>query len=246
MPEGGKLYIKTDAFSLTDNKNAESVQLPPGRYVRVYVTDTGMGIEPAVRDRIFEPFFTTKEVGKGTGLGLAMVYGIIRNHGGHITVHSKQGLGTTMVICFPAAEGLIEEKIQKISIEKKPAQGSILIIDDEEVIRILGKDILEAYGYEVYIAVNGVEGINIFMHHTDRINLVMLDMVMPEKNGNQTFREIKEIRAETKVLICSGYGKEHYVQELIDEGAGFLQKPFHHMDLIHKVKEMLGNGVYIQ
>ena len=243
MPEGGKLYIKTDGFILSDKQSADSMQLQPGRYIRVSVTDTGTGIEPEVSARIFEPFFTTKEIGKGTGLGLSMVYGIIKNHGGHIEVHSKQGLGTTIIVCFPATEGLIEEKSKRILNEKKSEQGSILIIDDEEVIRILGKDVMEVYGYEVHIAMNGTEGIRIFRENKDRINLVILDMVMPEKSGRQTFREIKAIKAETKVILCSGYGKEYYIQELLEEGAaGFLQKPFKHMDLVNKVKETMGGG----
>jgi signal transduction histidine kinase/CheY-like chemotaxis protein len=243
MPDGGKLYIKTDTFMLSDKQSADSLQLQPGRYVRVCVTDTGMGIGPEIRDRIFEPFFTTKEIGKGTGLGLAMVYGIIKNHGGHIEVHSKQGLGTTIIVWFPGTEGSINEKSQKIPTKEKSEQGSILIIDDEEVIRILGKDVMEVYGYEVHIAMNGIEGIRIFRENRDRISLVLLDMVMPEKSGRQTFREIKAIKAETKVILCSGYGKEHYIHELLDEGAaGFLQKPFLHMDLVNKVKETMGSG----
>jgi len=145
-----------------------------------------------------------------------MVYGIIKNHGGHIEVHSKQGLGTTMIVCFPATEGSIEEKSQNKATEERSGQGSILIIDDEEVIRILGKDVMEVYGYEVHIAMNGIEGIRIFRENKDRINLVILDMVMPEKSGRQTFKEIKAIKAETKVILCSGYGKEHYIQEMIE------------------------------
>jgi signal transduction histidine kinase/ActR/RegA family two-component response regulator len=243
MPEGGKLYIKTDAFLLSDKQSSDQLQLQPGSYVRVCVTDTGIGIEPEIRARIFEPFFTTKEIGKGTGLGLSMVYGIIKNHGGHIEVHSKHGLGTTIIVYFPATEGSVEEKNKIISKEENSERGSILIIDDEEVIRILGKDVMEVYGYEVHIAMNGIEGIRIFRENKDRINLVILDMVMPEKSGRQTFKEIKAIKAETKVILCSGYGKEHYIQELIEEGAaGFLQKPFHHMDLVNKIKEAMGGG----
>lgn len=243
MPEGGKLYIKTDAILLGDRQSSDQLQLQPGRYVRICVTDTGIGIDPDSRARIFEPFFTTKEIGKGTGLGLSMVYGIIKNHGGHIEVHSKHGLGTTIIVYFPATEGLVEEKNKIISKEENSERGSILIIDDEEVIRILGKDVMEVYGYEVHIAMNGIEGIRIFRENKDRINLVILDMVMPEKSGRQTFKEIMAIKAETKVILCSGYGKEHYIQELIEEGAaGFLQKPFHHLDLVNKIKEAMGGG----
>ena len=155
MPEGGKLYIKTDDLLINDKQSSEAMQLPQGRYVRVSVTDTGTGIGSETRDRIFEPFFTTKEIGKGTGLGLAMVYGIIKNHGGSITVHSKQGLGTTMIVCLPGADGAIEEKRQMNAAKDKPAHGSILIVDDEEVIRVLGKDVLEISGYEVLIAIDG-------------------------------------------------------------------------------------------
>ena len=185
MPEGGKLYIKTDDFILSDRQTADSMQLQPGRYVRICVTDTGTGIEPEVRDRIFEPFFTTKEIGRGTGLGLAMVYGIIKNHGGHIEVHSKQGLGTTIIVCFPATKGLLEEKSKKILKEEKTQQGSILIIDDEEVIRILGKDILEVYGYEVHIAMNGIEGTRIFRENKDRIDLVILEWSCLKRAGGR-------------------------------------------------------------
>jgi len=242
MPEGGKLYIKTDACLLDDRKSAGALQLQTGRYVRVSVTDTGTGIKPEDRQRIFEPFFTTKETGKGTGLGLAMVYGIIKNHGGQVEVHSKQGLGTTIIVWLPASIGQPEESAVAILPEKAAMQGSVMIIDDEEVIRILGRDVLEVHGYKVHVAMNGPEGIKLLREHANSVNLVILDMVMPEMSGRQTFMELKSIKPEIKVIICSGYGKEHYIRELTDEGAaGFLQKPFHYMDLLTRVKETLGS-----
>lgn len=243
MPSGGKLYILTDTFRLSDKKTADSMQVVPGNYVRVCVTDTGTGIGPEVRERIFEPFFTTKEVGKGTGLGLAMVYGIIKNHGGHIDVDSGLGLGTKITVWLPATSGPWNENSQVISKGKKTHQGTVLVIDDEEEIRILIRDIMASCGYEVHVAVNGSDGIMIFSENKDRINLVILDMVMPEKGGRQTFTELKEIKPDAKIVICSGYSKEHYIQELSDEGAAaFLQKPFEYTDLVNKVKDVISGG----
>lgn len=241
MPDGGRLYIKTESYQLYDEKIVDIFQIPSGDYVRVGVTDTGHGMTPEVKKRIFEPFYTTKVTGKGTGLGLAMVYGIIRNHGGYINVYSEPGLGSTISIYLPKAEGVVEEQKKEEVLDEKRKKGTILLIDDEELVRELGKDILEAYNYNVLLAVNGIEGINVFRENRDRVNLVILDMVMPEKSGQLTFRELKGIMPDAKILLCSGYGQEHYFQELFDAGAvGFLQKPFQHIELVKRVEEAVG------
>ncbi|BCB96930.1 hypothetical protein JZK55_18520 [Dissulfurispira thermophila] len=241
MPEGGRLYIKTEFYLLHDEKVVDYFQIPPGEYVRVSVTDTGVGMTADVKKKIFEPFYTTKGIGKGTGLGLAMVYGIIKNHGGYITVYSEPGLGTTVRLYLPKGDGTVEEKKgDKAMIDERPKKGTILLIDDEEVVRELGKDILEAYDYEVLLAIHGNEGVRVFNECKDKIDLVILDMVMPEKGGRQTFKEIRALKPDAKVLICTGYGEEQYFYELFEAGAvGFLQKPFQHTELLSKVEEAM-------
>jgi len=240
MPDGGKLYIKTECYRLHNEKVVDFFQIPPGAYVRISVADTGHGMTPEIKKRIFEPFYTTKGTGKGTGLGLSVVYGIVKNHGGYITVYSEPGLGTTVRIYLPKAEGAIEEEKKDERADRKTRKGTILLIDDEEVVRELGRDILEAYSYHVLLAVHGGEGVRIFNENKDLIDLVILDMIMPEKSGKQTFQELKAIKPDVKILLCSGYGQEVYFQELFDLGArGFLQKPFQHGELINNVKRAL-------
>lgn len=240
MPEGGRIYIKTEFYLLHDEKVVDYFQIPPGEYVRVSVTDTGIGMPPDVKKKIFEPFYTTKSLGKGTGLGLAMVYGIIKNHGGYISVYSEPGLGTTVRLYLPKGDGAVEGKRRDKVMNERPKKGTILLIDDEEVVRELGKDILEAYDYEVILAIHGNEGVRMFNEYKDRIDLVILDMVMPEKGGRQTFKEIRSLKPDARVLICSGYGEEQYFYELFEAGAaGFLQKPFQHTELLSKVEDAM-------
>ena len=240
MPDGGKLYIKTEFYLLNEEQVIDFFRVPAGEYVRISITDTGMGMTPEVKKRIFEPFFTTKKSGKGTGLGLAMVYGIVKNHGGYISVYSEPELGTTIRLYLPRTEGMIEELKKTRVVFDKPRKGAILLIDDEDVIRELGRDILEAYEYEVFLAAHGNEGIRIYNENKDRIDLVILDMVMPEKTGKQTFREIRDINPNARILLCSGYGQEQYFHELFELGAaGFLQKPFQHSQLLSMVEQAL-------
>lgn len=240
MPDGGRLYIHTDIYKLGDAKVADIFSIPPGEYVRISVTDTGTGVTSEVRNKMFEPFYTTKDVGKGTGLGLSMVYGIVKNHGGYITVYSEPGLGTTMRVYIPRIEEITGEDKREKPMEKRTKKGTILLIDDEEVMRELAKDILEAYDYEVLFASDGDEGTNVFRDNVNKINLVILDMIMPKKGGRQVFKEIRSARPDAKVLICSGYGEEGYLNELLDSGvAGFLQKPFQHSELLTKVRDAM-------
>jgi signal transduction histidine kinase/ActR/RegA family two-component response regulator len=242
MPEGGRLYIKTEFYQMHEMKMIDSLEIPKGEFVRISVTDTGTGMTEEVKKRMFEPFYTTKEVGKGTGLGLSMVYGIIKNHNGHISVYTEPGLGTTVRVYLPAAGGIVKEKRGEESMDTKTKKGTILVIDDEEIVRELGKDILEAHNFMVLLAPQGNEGVRIFLENKDKIDLVILDMVMPEKSGKQTFKEIKAIKPDAKVLLCSGYGQEQYFHEVFEEGAaGFLQKPFRLNQLLGKVEEALEN-----
>ncbi len=240
MREGGRLYIKTEPYALEDEMTAQLFRVSEGEYVRLSVTDVGAGMPPEVQKRIFEPFYTTKGVGKGTGLGLSMVYGIIKNHGGHINVYSEVGLGTTMRVYLPKASGMIAEARRNETMQCNERKATILFIDDEEMVRELGREILEAYNYTVMVAVNGSEGVRIFREHGDSVDLVVLDMIMPEKGGRQVFSEIRTMKPGVRILLCSGYGQERYFDELLDDGAvGFLQKPFQHSDLLAKVEEAL-------
>ncbi|MDH4232292.1 MAG: response regulator, partial [Nitrospirota bacterium] len=240
MPNGGRLYIRTEHYTIHEMKNIDYAEVPKGDYVRISVTDTGSGMTEEVKKKMFEPFYTTKEFGKGSGLGLAMAYGIIKNHNGHISVYSEQGLGTTVRVYMPAAGDVAKEKRGEGLMDKEAKKGTILVIDDEEIVRELGKDILEAHDFKVLLAPQGMEGVRIFMENKDKVDLVILDMVMPEKSGKQTFEEIRAIKPDAKVLLCSGYGQEQYFHELFEEGAsGFLQKPFRLNQLLGKVEEAL-------
>jgi PAS domain S-box-containing protein len=241
MPEGGRLYIRTERHVLQREKIMDFFKVPQGEYARINITDTGSGMSPSVRRRIFEPFFTTKAVGKGTGLGLAMVYGIVKNHNGYLDVYSEPGMGTTMRFYIPAAQAATGCNLELMTAGGRSRKGTVLLIDDEEVIRELGKDILEAYNYSAFLASNGDEGIAVFRERKDDIQLVVLDMVMPGKNGKQVFGELRSIRPDVKVLISSGHDKDEYFQEMFDSGAvGFLQKPFVHADFILRIEESIG------
>jgi signal transduction histidine kinase/ActR/RegA family two-component response regulator/HAMP domain-containing protein len=242
MPDGGRLYIKTESCIVHEEKIMDFFRIPQGEYFGITITDTGTGMSAAVRRRIFDPFFTTKVVGKGTGLGLAMVYGIVKNHNGYLDVYSEPGLGTTMRFYLPLAKGFIEDKHEDNLLCKGNQKGTILLIDDEEIIRELGKDILEAFNYKAILAAHGDEGVKMFNEHKDNIQLVILDMVMPGKSGQQVFTELRAVRPDVRVLISSGYDKEEYFHDLFNAGAaGFLQKPFQHAELIIKIEEALNS-----
>ncbi len=219
MPSGGELLIKTFNTSLEEKISSASDRNQPGRYVAITVADTGTGMDEDILPRIFDPFFSTKERGKGTGLGLSMVYGIVKNHGGYIDVESKPGVGTTFTVYLPATD--IKTKIVKERKEVEVAGGSetILLIDDEQVVRDLGKAILEEKGYTVLLARDGEEGISAFQTHRDQIDLVLLDMIMPKKDGVEVYRALKRIDPDVKVVLVSGYSLNEKAQEILNDGA---------------------------
>ncbi len=238
MPGGGSLYLETEN-SLLDHEFAETSMIPPGKYVKITVADSGVGMDQQTRERIFEPFFTTKEMGRGTGLGLASVYGIIRNHHGIIDVHSEISRGAEFRIYLPASE----EKIPKERIapdEIVTGTETILLIDDEAMILDVGKQMLRQLGYNVIISPSGKEAIQFFISNRDAIDLVILDLVMPEMSGSETFDGLKEINPAVKVLLSSGYSINGQARELIDRGCdGFIQKPFRLNELSQKIRETL-------
>jgi PAS domain S-box-containing protein len=239
MPGGGDITIRTrnivQAFYGSD-------QPSPGKYVKITIEDTGMGIEESLLDRIFEPFFTTKEMGRGTGLGLAMVYSIIKNHGGNIFVKSQPGAGTIFTMYLPASE-------KELFMEEKPigetvrGQETILLVDDEEVIRTVTKEILENLGYIVFSAANGHEAVALFKEKFKEIDLVLLDMIMPDMKGSQTYEHLKAIDSQVKVLLCSGYSVDGQAEQLLENGCNdFIQKPYTVMQLSQKVRSVLDHS----
>jgi len=238
MPEGGKLILET-SNTVVDEKYAALHGVLPGKYVMISVTDTGTGMEEEIKKRIFDPFFTTKEMGRGTGLGLAMVYGIIKGHNGLIDVFSKPGCGTTFNIYLPASDKRIREQKPPVSKVVK-GTGTILLIDDEPAVLAVSKKILESLGYTVYGIGNGSEAIAFFRDMKSKIDLVILDMIMPGLSGSETFDCIRGVDPSVKVILCSGYSLDGQAQQILDKGcSGFIQKPFNITDLSLKIRDTL-------
>jgi signal transduction histidine kinase len=238
MPEGGQLYIQTKNC-LLDDDFVKPFSLKPGKYVEISVGDTGVGMDPTTRKRIFEPFFTTKEKERGMGLGLASAYGIIKNHDGIITVQSEKGKGTTFTIYLPASEkAVIDIRIPRE--EQVHGDGTILLVDDEEMIIEVGKAILNKLGYRTLTAVRGIEAIDIYKKNLNSIALVILDMVMPGMNGSETYNRLKEINPEIKILLSSGYTMDVAAHDILKGSSDeFIQKPFNVEILSRKIQQMI-------
>ena len=241
MPGGGEIYLQAQNITMR-KEDALPNDFKPGDYIKISVTDTGTGMDERTKARIFEPFFTTKKMGRGTGLGLAMVYGIIKGHGGMITVDSEPGHGTTFDIYLPVSEkAVVEETVTPL-----PTTGgteTILLVDDETMILDVNRELLAAMGYRVHAAGSGQEAIAVYMEKKNDIDMVILDMVMPGLSGGETFNRLKEINPGVKVLLSSGYSLNIQAQEILDRGCrGFLQKPFRIENLLQKVREVLNGG----
>ena len=239
MPGGGSLFLETENVTLDENDYDRPYAISPGRYVRISVSDTGIGMDKATQERIFEPFFTTKGVGRGTGLGLASTYGIIKNHNGIINAYSEKGHGTTFKIYLPASKKqVIEEKSRP-----EVAQGGtemILLVDDEEMVADIGKDMLEKLGYTILVAFSGAEAINLFNANRDEVKLVILDMIMPDMSGGETFNRLKAIKPDAKILLSSGYSLNGRATKIMKRGCnGFIQKPFNLRQISRKIREIL-------
>jgi PAS domain S-box-containing protein len=227
MPGGGTLTFRTQTVHSPSRPGRRNPEIHPGPHVLLTVTDTGFGIPEEVRDRIFEPFFTTKEDGKGTGMGLAMVYGIVQNHGGFIETESEVGRGTTFSICLPLAEPGTEKGPRPVAAEPVPGTGRILVVDDEETVRNVAGEFLRNLGYQVIAASNGREAVETYRAAPSEIDLVILDMVMPEMGGRECFRTLKSINPAVRAVLSTGYGFTVATQEILDEGmVGFVQKPY--------------------
>ena len=241
MPGGGSLFLETKNVVL-EEEYKKPFHVKPGNYARISVTDTGVGMDEKTQKRIFEPFFTTKEMGRGTGLGLATAYGIIKGHGGIINVYSEIGHGATFTLYLPASDKKIEKE-KKILDEAIKGNETILLVDDEEVILNVNRMVLERLGYKVFMARSGQEAIEVFRAHQDTIDLVILDMIMPGMEGGKVFDILKSIHGEAKVILSSGYGINEEITSVMQRGCqAFIQKPFDVRVFSKTIRDVLGGG----
>ena len=240
MPEGGDIFIHTKNVTL-DDEDVMHCGIKPGQFVKVSVTDTGVGMDEETQQHIFEPFFTTKKLGRGTGLGLASAYGIIKNHGGLINVSSKKGEGTTFNFYLPVVEAQIIKQLPD-DIEDEILHGTetILIVDDEEIVLDVSREILSSMGYDVIIAEGGKVALEIFKKDKDKIALVILDMIMPDVGGSHVYDVLKKIKPDVKVLLSSGYSIDGQASEIMSRDCdGFIQKPFSMTQFSKKIRNIL-------
>jgi len=240
MPKGGKILIQTENISIKNKIPVEGTELNPGEYILLIIQDTGEGIPSAVLDKIFEPFFTTKDTGKGTGLGLATVYGIIRQSGGNISVNSTLNQGTEFRIFLPR----IKEKVHVSSSNEKLIQEEkqlipILVVEDDLKVRALVSETLSGNGYCVFEAANGEDAIRVYNANKDKIEIILTDVVMPKMNGRDFALRVKKINKEIKILYMTGYADQVVIEHgLLDTGTCLIHKPFTLSTLLNKLKEL--------
>ncbi len=235
---GRNLILKTMNTTHVNIKG-KAYEPVPGNYLLLMVTDMGIGIDKKIQENIFDPFFTTKEMGRGTGLGLASVYGIVKGHNGYIEVESKKEKGTTFSIYLPASEKKVL-KVVKTAGQLIKGAGTVLLIDDEDAILEVGKALLKIIGYRVLTARDGKEAVEIYSKNKDNIDIVLLDMVMPNMDGSEAYDRMKEINPGIKVLLSSGYSINSQAAKILERGCdGFIQKPFSVKELSIKIMEIL-------
>jgi two-component system cell cycle sensor histidine kinase/response regulator CckA len=238
MPAGGNLLIQTENVIL-DLDDVKPYGGKPGEFVKVSITDTGIGMDAATLKRVFDPFFTTKEKERGTGLGLASAYGIIKNHDGIISVESEPGQGTTFYICLPASSRPVS-KSERTEAKFLEGAETILLVDDEQMIIDVAVQILKRMGYEVIVARGGKEAIGIYRQHQKQIALVILDLVMPDLSGGEVYDQLTALDPDVKVLLSSGYSRDGKAGAILRRGCrGFIQKPFNINELSRKLREIL-------
>ena len=232
------MFIRTENVTL-DCNYLKPFELKPGNYVKTSVTDTGIGMDKETQQKVFDPFFTTKEMDRGTGLGLASAYGIIKNHNGFIEVSSEINKGATFNFYLPQSEKKIMKKKKR---SKKILTGTekILFVDDEDMIINETSKLLETLGYSVLVATSGKEAINIYQENNEKIDLVILDIIMPEMGGGEVYDNLKRINPQIKVLLSSGYSIDSSATSIMERGCnGFIQKPFNLIQLSEKVREVV-------
>jgi len=243
MPKGGRITIETRNATFSENDCRDAAGLQPGRFAELRVGDTGMGMDAATQERIFEPFFTTKGIGKGTGLGLATVYGIVKQHSGFILVESQPGKGSTFRIFLPVNETSVESDLRPTVLDDLPARGgteTILLADDHDGICEMAQSVLKTKGYHVLIARDGEEAVELFTANRDRISLVLLDVIMPRRSGPEVFAAIKALNHRVSVVFATGYSNDIAVlADLTQRGIAVLRKPYSPAVLCRRVREVL-------
>jgi CheY-like chemotaxis protein len=241
MPQGGKITIETANATLDQTYCRSHAEVKPGRYVMLAVSDTGCGMDEETRAHVFEPFFTTKESGRGTGLGLSMVYGFIKQSGGHVSVYSEPGLGTTFKIYLPEVEAFPLPGESYPAIEKMPhGDETILLAEDEGGVRSLTRHVLQTCGYTVLAAAHGHEAIRLAEKHQGPVHLLVSDVVMPGMGGRLLAEQVMALKPGIKVLYLSGYTDDAVVRHgVLQAEMAFLQKPFTPSTLARKVRNVL-------
>jgi signal transduction histidine kinase/ActR/RegA family two-component response regulator len=239
MPDGGRLTIET-AEEEVDDVRGQAWGVPAGRYVVISVSDTGCGMDEEMKAKIFEPFFTTKEKGVGTGLGLATVHGIIKQNGGHISVISEPGVGTTFMICLPRVDAPAEETREIPAPVVPTGTETILLVEDEEMVRRLAQAILERLGYHVLEVDQAGDAHRLCESHPEPIHLLLTDVVMPDLNGRELFERVRGLRPDMKVLFMSGYTQDVIAQHgVLEQGIDLIEKPFSVQGLARKIRDVL-------
>lgn len=242
MPKGGKLIFQTKNVTLDEEYFRTRLEAEPGEYVLLRVSDTGHGMGKAVLDRIFEPFFTTKQPGEGTGLGLSMVFGIVKNHGGHISCLSEPGRGTVFEIYLPAIEQQLESPPEILLGLPGGGSETLLLVDDEDAVREMGKELLHQMGYSVLTARSGRAALDIYRESREAVSLVILDLVMPDMSGSECLEQLLKLDPKVKVIIASGYAADGSLEELKRTAKGLIAKPYDVAQLLQAVRSALDDG----
>jgi CheY-like chemotaxis protein len=237
MPEGGNLTVASDLIMADAHTTTQFTSLKPGQFVRIRVTDSGIGMDKATRLRIFEPFFTTKPA--GTGLGLSVLYGVVQNHGGFVEVESEPGRGTMFSVCFPGSGDGVRRVLRERRQRIPRGNEHILIIDDEVSVCEIARDLLMDLGYIVTYAYDGKAGVEMYKNRQGSIDLVLLDLNMPLMGGKETFEQLRSINPNLHIIILSGYGEQVMHQGKFPDADSFLQKPFQLEDLAMKIRQVL-------
>jgi CheY-like chemotaxis protein len=241
MPQGGKLTLRTRTTSIAPRSRKAALQLDPGTYVKLSVIDTGVGLDGATKHRVFEPFFTTKSIGKGTGLGLATVYGIVKQALGEVTVDSKPGEGATFTVYLPATEQAALPHVGESRSDRLPVGSeTLLLCEDDKLVRRLAQRMLLTAGYNVLVASNGAEALELAEKHSDRIHMLVTDIVMPDMNGRQVADALTKRFTDLKVLYVSGYTSNVIAHHgVLEDGVELLSKPFTYHGLLTRVRAIL-------
>ena len=227
MPEGGTLSLEASVATLAPEHLPADAPGQPGQYVRIVIRDSGVGMEPRVLERVFEPFFTTKEPGKGSGLGLSLVYGIVSRHGGFIGVRSQEGRGSEFTLHLPVTSRPAETAREEIPLATEHGTGTVLVVDDEPLMLSFTAEAVRELGYEVFTAENGVRAHEILSARSRDIGVVLLDMIMPGNGWVETLHELQAINPQAKIILTSGYRGAREARRAVEEGAvAFIGKPY--------------------